>query len=143
MGREQGMKLLLDTHVLIWLLEDSTRISDAVYTKVQQAADEDQLLVSAITPWEIAFLTAKGKLTLRRDVSEWLDAALALPGIRLEPLSPAITAASTRLPGEIHADPADRILVATARHTDAVLVTADQQILNYASQGFLKCIPPA
>ena len=101
------------------------------------------MLVSAITPWEIALLTATGKLKLKRDVTEWLDAALALPGIHLEPLSPAIAVASTRLPGEIHGDPADRILVATARHTGAVLATADQQILDYAAQGFVRCMPPA
>ncbi|HEV2322767.1 MAG TPA: type II toxin-antitoxin system VapC family toxin [Terracidiphilus sp.] len=137
------MKLLLDTHVLVWLLEDSTRISDAAYAQLQQAANEDQLLVSAITPWEIALLDAKGRVKLTREVGDWLDAALGLPGIHLEPLSPAIAVASTRLPGDIHGDPADRILVATARHVDATLVTADQQLLTYAAQGFLKCMPPA
>ncbi len=137
------MKLLLDTHVLVWLLEDSSRISEAIYTQLQQAASEDQLLVSAITPWEIGLLTAQGRLKLKREVLEWLEAALGLPGIHLAPLSPAIAVASTRLPGEIHSDPADRILLATARHTDATLVTADQQLLDYSAQGFVKCMPPA
>jgi PIN domain nuclease of toxin-antitoxin system len=137
------MKLLLDTHVLVWMLEGSSRISHAVRAQLKEAAHEDQLLVSAITPWEIALLNVKGRLKLTREVSDWLDAALALPGIHLEPLSPAIAAASTRLPGEIHGDPADLILVATARHVDAVLVTADQQLLDYAAQGFVKCMPPA
>lgn len=137
------MKLLLDTHVLVWQLEDSSRISEEVFAQLQQAANEDQLLVSAITPWEIALLDAQGRLKLAREVGEWLQAALGLPGIHLEPLSPAIAVASTRLPGDIHGDPADRILVATARHIDAVLVTADQQLLDYARQGFVKCMPPA
>lgn len=137
------MKLLLDTHVLVWLLEGSTRISDAVRKRLRQAANEDRLLVSAITPWEIALLTAKGRLKLSREVNEWLEAALSLPGIHLEPLLPAIAVASTRLPGQIHGDPADRILVATARHTDAALVTADRELLEYAAQGYVKCIPPA
>ena len=137
------MKLLLDTHVLVWLLEGSGRISDAVRAELKESASEDQLLVSAITPWEIALLVAKGRLKLTREVSDWIDTALGLPGIHLEPLSPAIAVASTRLPGEIHGDPADRILVATARHTDATLVTADHELLGYAAQGFLKCMAPA
>lgn len=137
------MKLLLDTHVLIWQLEDSSRISDAVYAEMQKSANEDQLLVSAITPWEIALLTAKGRLKLKREVDEWLEAALGLPGIHLEALSPSIAVASSRLPGQIHGDPADRILVATARHTDATLVTADRELLGYAAQGFVKCMAPA
>lgn len=137
------MKLLLDTHVLVWQLEDSSRISDAIYAEMQQSANEDQLFVSAITPWEIALLTAKGRLKLARDVNEWLEAALGLPGIHLEPLSPSIAVASTRLPGQIHGDPADRILVATARHADATLVTADHELLEYAAQGFVKCMAPA
>ena len=103
------MRILLDTHALVWLLEDSERISEQVHSKIQQAADEDGLFVSAITPWEIAMLVARGRLRLGQDVAEWLEAALSLPGIRLEPLSPAIAVASTRLPWEVHPDPADRI----------------------------------
>lgn len=136
------MKLLLDTHVLVWLLEDSSRISDAVYAQLQRAANEDQLLVSAITPWEIAMLTSKGRLKLDREVDEWLDVALGLPGIHLVPFSPTIAVASTRLPGEIHADPADRILLATTRHLDATIVTADRRLLNCGGQGFAKCLAP-
>jgi PIN domain nuclease of toxin-antitoxin system len=137
------MKLLLDTHVLVWLLEDSDRISERIHARVQQAADEDSLFVSAITPWEIAMLTAKGRLRLNRDVAEWLDAALCLPGVRLAPLSPAVAVASTRLPWEVHADPADRILLATARNLNAALITADERLLDYAAQGFAKCFAPS
>ena len=136
------MRLLLDTHVLVWLLEDSARISEPVHAQLQQAADEDLLFVSAITPWEIAMLVAKGKLRLGQDVADWLNAALNLPGIHLEPLSPAIAVASTRLPCEAYLDPADRILLATARHLDATLVTADRQILAYGAEGLVKCLAP-
>jgi PIN domain nuclease of toxin-antitoxin system len=136
------MRILLDTHILVWLLEDSERIGECVHARIQQAADEDCLVVSAITPWEIAMLVAKGRLKLGQDVAEWLTAALSLPGIRLEPLSPAISVASTRLPWEAHADPADRILLATTRHLDATLITADARILQYGAQGFVKCVAP-
>jgi PIN domain nuclease of toxin-antitoxin system len=134
------MRLLLDTHILVWLMEGSNRIGDPVHAQIQQAADEDRLSVSAITPWEIAMLVAKGKLRLGRDVADWLQAALVLPGIHLEPLSPAIAVASTRLPWEVHPDPADRILLATARHLDATLVTADRQLLDYGAHGFVKTV---
>jgi PIN domain nuclease of toxin-antitoxin system len=98
------------------------------------------LLVSAITPWEIAMLVAKERQRLNRDVADWLAAALAFPGIHLEPLSPEIAVASTRLPWQVHPDPTDRILLATARHLDATLITADRQLLEYAERGFVRCI---
>jgi PIN domain nuclease of toxin-antitoxin system len=142
------MRLLLDTHVLVWLLTDSDRISAAVYNQIERAAAQDLLFVSAITPWELAMLVAKGRLVLSRDVGNWIDAALSLPGIHLEALSPAIAVASTRLPltllsGQVHPDPADRILIATARSIDATLVTADERVLDYAKAGHLRCLAPA
>ncbi len=85
-------------------------------------------------------LVSKGRLTLNRDVGEWIGSAIALPGIRLAPLSPEIAVASTRLPGEINNDPADRIIVATARHLGVPLVTADENLLSYGDQGHLKTV---
>jgi PIN domain nuclease of toxin-antitoxin system len=143
MGSEQVSPLLLDTHVLIWLMRDAERISETVYATIQSAADEGLVVVSAITPWEIALLVSKKRIDLRMDVQEWIDRALALPGVRLEALSPAIAVASTRLSWEMHADPADRILAATARHLGATLVTADEQLLLHGAQGHLRCLPAA
>ncbi len=131
---------LLDTHVLVWLLAGSARLGVQARAFIQQAAQDNALLVSAITPWEIAMLVSKGRLALDRDVGEWVAAALALPGIRLAPLSPEVAVASTRLPGAMHADPADRILAATARHVDAVLVTEDQRLLDYGAAGHLRTL---
>jgi PIN domain nuclease of toxin-antitoxin system len=139
-GSKSVTSFLLDTHVLIWLLRDAEKISETVYAQIQDAADADSLVVSAITPWEIGVLVAKKRIDLGADVMAWIDAALNLPGIRLQPLLPEIAVASTRLPGEIHSDPADRILVATARHIGATLITADEQLLRYAAQGNLRCM---
>ena len=136
------MRILLDTHALVWLLTDSERISGQTYAKIERAADQDELFVSAISPWEIAMLVSKGRLRLNRDVADWIGAALALPGIQLEPLSPAIAVASTRLPWQVHPDPADRILLATARHLDATFISADRQMIEYGEQGFVRCIAP-
>ena len=78
-------------------------------------------------------LVAKGRLHLALEVGTWVDRALALPGVALLPVEPAIAVDSVRLPGEFHADPADRLIAATARHWPATLLTADQAILRYAA----------
>ena len=131
--------LLLDTHVLVWLIEGNERLAPAIRVEIDEAASHHELFVSAITPWEIALLVSKSRLTLKSDVQRWIDTALSLPGVRLQSLLPEIAVASTRLPWEMHSDPADRILVATARHIGATLVTADAQLLRYGAQGLLRC----
>ena len=85
-------------------------------------------------------LVSKGRLVLDRDVGEWVQAALSLPGIRLEPLSPEVAVASTRLPGTIHGDPADRMIAATARHLGSTLITADLLLLDYGKSGHIKTL---
>ncbi len=127
--------VLLDTHTLVWLLAGDRRLSPAVAEVVRQAATTNQVYVSAITPGEIAMLVAKHKLTFSCDVLAWLDEALRQPGITLTPLTPAIAVDSVRLPGTLHGDPADRIIVATARHLRATLVTADAKLLTYGRSG--------
>ena len=133
--------VLLDTHALVWLVVGDARRRLAVRRRIEAAAQEQQLWVSAITPWEIGMLVAKGRLVLDRDVMEWLRAALALPGIRVAPLEPALAVVSTRLPGELHGDPADRLIVATARHLGATLVTADTALLAYGRLGHVGVLP--
>lgn len=132
--------VLIDTHVLVWLLSGNERLGLQARKAIKQAADAGSLHVSAITPWEIAVLVSKGRLILEQDIGEWIQAALALPGIHLEPLTPEVAVGSTRLPGEIHPDPADRIIVATARHLGSALVTADGLLLNYGAAGHLQVI---
>ena len=127
--------VLLDTHALVWLVVGDGRLRLAVRRRIDTAAQQQQLWVSAITPWEIGMLVAKGRLVLDRDVIDWLQAALSLPGIRVAPLEPALAVASTRLPGDLHGDPADRLIVATARHLGATLVTADAALLAYGQLG--------
>lgn len=132
--------IVLDTHVLIWALNDDSRLGAGAREIIDREAGLGEVLVSAITPWEIVMLTEKGRLALGRDVASWLDAALALPGLVLAPLLPAIAVDSVRLPGGFHADPADRLIIATARHANAVLLTADRTILDYAAAGHVPAI---
>jgi len=135
-----GPLLLLDTHVWVWLMEGASALRPEVREKIQRAAQFGQLRVSIISIWEVAMLEAKGRLTFAVDCHRWIADALAAPGISLIQLTPEMAVDSTRLPGPFHGDPADRMLVATARSGGAVLVTADKSIHAYARQGFLNCI---
>jgi PIN domain nuclease of toxin-antitoxin system len=131
--------LVLDTHVWIWIMEGvKTELSAATIRLIEKSAADSALAISAISVWEVAMLEKKGRITLSRSIDEWTKAALTAPGIRLVDLSPEIAIESTRLPGEPHGDPADRIIIATARVLGATLVTRDAQIVGYASGGHVR-----
>ena len=130
--------VVLDTHALVWLLQGDERLGVLARGLIQRAASADAAWVPAISAWEIAMLVAKGRLVLDREVGAWLDTALALPGLRLAPLEPRLSVDATRLPGDAHGDPADRLIIATARHHGATLVTQDKLILGYAAQGHVR-----
>ena len=131
--------LVLDTHVWIWVLEGTKgELSAATVRHIEKAAAASALAVSAISVWEVAMLEKRGRITLSRSIEEWTKAALTAPGIRLVDLSPEIALESTRLPGDPHGDPADRIIMATARVLGGTLVTRDKQILDYASSGHIR-----
>lgn len=132
--------LLLDTHALIWSVEENPRLDSKIKGILDEAARQNRIAVSAITPWEIGLLVSKGRLQLGSDVMQWIREALSKPGVRLAPLEPEIAVASTRLPFEMHPDPADRILVATARHLGATLVTADGALLGMAGKGHFRAM---
>jgi PIN domain nuclease of toxin-antitoxin system len=91
----------------------------------------EELLLSAISVWEFCKLLEKGRLGISCDPEEWLSTALAMPKLRLVPLSPPIAYRSTALPGPFSADPADQIIVATAREENATIVTKDDVIRRY------------
>lgn len=120
--------IVLDTATWIWRASDPKRLT----TSARRAIDEaESALVSAISVWEVAMLVAKRRIQLDRPVEQWVDIALALPGIQLAPLEPAIAVRSTKLPGEFHPDPADRIIVATALENAVPIVTPDERIRSY------------
>ena len=128
--------LLLDTHVWIWLIEgDSRRLSRRAIRAIEKASRGGDVLVSAITVWEVAMLEAKGRITLSRPVDDWVRLALSAPGTRLLPIEPQIAIESTRLPGALHGDPADRLLVASARVMEGRLATRDGRIIEYSQSG--------
>jgi len=120
--------IVLDTATWIWRASDPKRLT----TSARRAIDEaERALVAAISVWEVAMLVAKRRIQLDRPVEQWVDIALALPGIQLAQLDPAIAVRSTKLPGEFHPDPADRIIVATALENAVPIVTPDERIRSY------------
>ena len=133
--------VLLDTHMWVWYVEgDRSRFSPRIEPVVEAAAEQGEVLISAISVWEVAQLAALRRLDLALDVRTWVARALALPGIHLKGLSPSIAIESTRLPGSPHRDPADRMLMATARLAGAALVTCDAAVLAYATHGHLRVL---
>jgi PIN domain nuclease of toxin-antitoxin system len=123
--------IVLDTHAWVWWVHGDPNLPEE-YARIIMEHENDGLGISAISCWEVAKLVERGRLTLPLPVEEWMDKAVAYPGIRLLDLSPVIAVESTRLPGVFHKDPADQIIVATARIHDCELLTLDQKIRRYA-----------
>jgi PIN domain nuclease of toxin-antitoxin system len=132
--------LLLDTHTLVWSINEGQKLGKKAKESIRVAGDEGRILISAITPWEVALLVSKGRLTLDADGMNWIRDALTIPGLTLVPLEPEIAVASAQPPFEMHSDPVDRILVATARRLSAILVTADHALLALSKKGYFRAI---
>ncbi len=136
--------LVLDTHVWIWAVEGvEGKLSSSTLGAINKAAVDGRLYVSAISVWEIGILLNKERLALSIDFGEWLQASRRPPGVLLQSVTPEIAADSVALPGSsLPGDPADRIIVATARALNAVLVTCDRRILDYGSMGHISIHDP-
>jgi PIN domain nuclease of toxin-antitoxin system len=132
--------LLLDTHVWLWLEAGSSELPSSARQAISAALGAGLLRVAAISLWELALLASRGRVVLGKPTNLWLEEALADPGPIIEPLSTRVAIESCDLPGTIHRDAADRIIVATARVTNAVLMTRDRRILDYAAQGHLTAV---
>jgi PIN domain nuclease of toxin-antitoxin system len=131
-GRATLRRLLLDTNALVWLAADSDRLGGEARAAIAAAIEESSLLVSAISFWEVALLTRRGRLAGPADADVWRDEALA-SGIEELPVTGTIGIAAVALDG-LHGDPADRLIVATAIAFDATLVTADKALLHWEGQ---------
>jgi PIN domain nuclease of toxin-antitoxin system len=133
--------LILDTHIWIWAINGNVdRLSSEGLEAIETASQNNQLGVCAISVWEVGMLESKGRVQLGKVCLDWVRDALSAPGLRLLPLTPEIAIESSRLPGGLHGDPADRILAATSRIMKATLVTKDLKLLDYASQSFMSAI---
>jgi PIN domain nuclease of toxin-antitoxin system len=139
MGSRDLSAVVLDTCAVLWLANgDPLERTGLAAIRAAQAAEA--AFVSPITAWEIGTKTSKGRLRLDLEPEAWFERFIALPGIRLADLTPRILIASTALPARPPADPADRIVVATARAMEVPVVTRDRQILPYAAAGHVRAV---
>jgi PIN domain nuclease of toxin-antitoxin system len=137
----ESRPLLLDTHAWLWLEAGSGELSADVRRLISGALGAGLLRIAAISLWELALLALRGRIVLGMPTKLWLEEALADPGPIIEPLSARVAIESCELPGAFHRDPADRMIVATARVANAVLMTRDRAILDYAAQGHITALP--
>ena len=133
--------LLLDTHVWLWLILGTDPLSSAARRTIVDAATIGNLRIAAITLWEIAQLASRNRIVLGKPAIQWIEEAIIASFVAVEPLSAEVAVESCNLPDRFHADPADRMIVATARVTGGVLMTRDRQILAYAARGHLTAVP--
>ena len=126
------MKLLLDTHALLWWQAKSKKLSRRAASEIKRA---DAILVSAVTCWEVATLLSRGRLTLDRSIEQWLDDMEAEPRIELVPLHPRAAVRARELhEAGFHDDPGDRLIYATALEHMVPLATADDRIREFAEE---------
>ena len=123
------VNILLDTHVIVWSQIASPRLGKKACQILKN--EPNTLWISAISALEISRLAQGGKLDLGMPARDWFQKASRFLSARIQPIEEAVAFESYQLPGEFHADSADRILVATARLNSLRLLTADERILAY------------
>lgn len=132
--------LLLDTHVWIWLMLANAELAIGERNVINRAAASGQLRIAAISVWEAALLASRGRVAVGRPLGQWLTEAVSAPGLSIEPLLPQVAVEACSLPESFHRDPADRLIVATARVSNSALITRDRRILDYAARGHLTAV---
>ncbi len=132
--------LLLDTCATIWIV-DNAPLSDAAVAAIDEAWDiGEPLRVSPITAWEMGLLVSRGRMPSVISPALWFRRLSSQPSVKLEDLTPDILINSSALPGTPPRDPADRIIITTAREVGLTIVTRDRLILDYAAQGHVSAL---
>jgi PIN domain nuclease of toxin-antitoxin system len=127
--------ILLDTNVVLWIVSGDVRLGREAQEIVERASSAREVAVSAISFWEIGLLLSKRRIDLAMPLADFAAAIAQERSFRVIPVDAAVAVEAGSLPPGIHGDPGDRILIATARALGCPLVTADRQILSYASKG--------
>jgi len=123
--------IVLDTHALVWWVTGDPMLSRRAKSVIARELQGGEIVVSSISAWEIAMLVSREKLVLTMEVGAWLTTIREIEAVRFVPVDVEIATSSVMLPGEFHNDPADRMIVATARKLAVPLVTKDTRIRNY------------
>jgi len=132
---------LLDTHAWLWAQQRNTKeMSARLFAQVESWQAADEVYLSAISILEVARLVSYGQLDLGMSVDDFVQESTRDGGFQLLPLSTRVLIESTRLPGDLHRDPSDRLLAATAREHSLTLVTRDRELLRYGRRGHLRVL---
>lgn len=134
------LPLVADTCLALWLVSGAPLAASGASALADAAAKGVPVPISPISAWEVGLLVSRNRLNLGLTPESWFGRLLALPGLQLTAVTPRILIASSFLPGTPPRDPADRIIVATARDLGATLMTRDRLLLDYARQGHLRAV---
>ena len=130
--------VLLDTCAVLWIGQGQG-LTDVGKRRLAGALEQNEpLFVSTMSAWEIGMLAAKGRISLTRDTIDWLGQFMQATGAAWAAPTPEAMVRSSALPGELHGDPVDRILVASAREAGLVLFTGDKSLLDYGAAGHVR-----
>lgn len=132
--------IVLDTHILVWLVADETQISQKIKEIINAGAEDDNLIISSMSLWEVAMLLSKKKLNIYYPMRNFFDEISKIDGLIIKDINSEIAIESVSLDGDFHGDPSDRIIVATTRVLGATLLTRDEKILKWAKSGNIKTI---
>jgi len=119
---------MLDTHTWIWWMSDSTDLSSAEREALNSLDPDHRPVISNISLWEFGNLVGMGRLEIDGTIEDWLSVAASPATVKIQPITPGIVAEMNRLPDSFHRDPADRLIVATARALNLQLATKDRKI---------------
>lgn len=133
-------RMLIDTHVALWF-SGGTELTVRARERITDARNSDGVYFSAVSVWEVGNLIRKGRTGLERPLVQWVSTMLGLGGFRAIGLTIEIALEAAALPPPFHDDPADRFLVATARHLQIPIMTRDRNILDYSKTGSVQAIP--
>lgn len=132
-------RMLIDTHVALWF-SGGTELTARARERITDARNSEGVYFSAVSVWEVGNLIRKGRTGLDRPLVQWVSTMLGLGGFRAVGLTIEIALEAAALPPPFHDDPADRFLVATARHLGVPIMTRDQSILDYSKTGAVQAI---
>lgn len=132
--------ILLDTNVLLWIVNDDVRLGSEARDILERASSAGQVAVSAISFWEIGLLLSKRRIALAMPLADFAAAIANAPAFRVVPVDWDIAVEAGSLPAGIHGDPGDRILIASARQLGCPMATTDGKILQHAAAGHLAAI---